>query len=69
LITYLLEVRLHKGKPLLDDAFNVAAAFSLVAQYCSMLVPGIDPKVYLDHLLLLDKQVSASASQKILSSG
>ena len=60
---YLFKVGLDKGEPLLDDAFNVSTAVSHVSQNWNWSAEATEQGLVL--VLLLDRQVSASASQKI----
>lgn len=64
---YLFKVGLYVGEPLFDDALNVSTTVSLIAQYCQPSVSIAGGQRTQDiNKLLLERQVSASASQKIL---
>jgi hypothetical protein len=63
---YFLKVRLDKLEPLLDDALEIASPISLVAQYLRLVSKGqFTEGGRTTAVLLLDRQVSRSASQKI----
>ena len=64
------QIRLHKGKPLLGDAFEISSSVFDITydlRSTSVLVTLLHDPASGQSLLLLAKQVSASASAKIYS--
>jgi hypothetical protein len=64
---YLFKVGLDKSEPLLNDAFDVPPAVSLVTHYWDVSARQRSKNAWRVDVLRLDRQVSASASQKISS--